>query len=288
MRPRPSCSNNEKSCARIGNPRPRGRLPGPQRDRTAAIRPPLDDHGARTGPSLRSCACRVARSSVALGFRYVERALFARHSFAEIKRMHGQKPLWSPGAWQEYLSAAWLPARCPHVHISRASSGEPPAGRPRTPTIGFACCKFLLVTVPRSLCTLAPYLRPGDFVPLSFASAQADVHALGPGEAQISSAAFERDEPILVCASVAGTTTPSSGAERPNPLKCEAAPRSRGANPRVALFRTASVQTSAILARSSPPSSLSSLILLPASWIPARESRCGSPFPHRGGSGCPN
>ena len=75
--------------------------------------------------------------------------------------MHGQKPLWSPGAWQEYLSAAWLPARCPHVHISRASSGEPPAGRPRTPTTGFASCKFLLVTVPLSLPTLVPFLRPG-------------------------------------------------------------------------------------------------------------------------------
>ena len=144
------CSNNAKSCARIGNPRPRGRSPGPQRDRTAAIRPPLDDHGARTGTSLRSCAYRVARSSVALAFRYVERALFARHSFAEIKRMHGQKPLRSPGAWQQYLSAAWLPARCPHVHTSRASSGEAPAGRPRTPISGFASCKFLLVTVPRS------------------------------------------------------------------------------------------------------------------------------------------
>src|SRR5258706_15860126 len=75
--------------------------------------------------------------------------------------MHGQKPLWSPGAWQEYLSAAWLPARCPHVHISRASSGEPPAGRPRTPTTGFASCRFLLVTVPLSLPTLVPFLRPG-------------------------------------------------------------------------------------------------------------------------------
>jgi hypothetical protein len=42
---------------------------------------------------------------------YEDRALLPRHSFAEMKRMHGQKPLWSPGAWQEYLSAAWLPAR---------------------------------------------------------------------------------------------------------------------------------------------------------------------------------
>jgi len=112
--------------------------------------------------------------------RYEERALFPRHSFAEMKRMHGQKPLRSPGAWQEYLSAAWLPARCPHVHTSRASSGEAPAGRPRTPISGFASCKFLLVTVPRSLCTLAPFSRPGDFVPLSFASAQANVQAPSP------------------------------------------------------------------------------------------------------------
>jgi hypothetical protein len=32
----------------------------------------------------------VALHCFALGFRYVDRALFARHSFAEIKRMHGQ------------------------------------------------------------------------------------------------------------------------------------------------------------------------------------------------------
>jgi len=45
--------------------------------------------------------------------------------------MHGQKPLWSPGAWQEYLSAAWTPARCPQVHTSRASSGVTWTPRPR-------------------------------------------------------------------------------------------------------------------------------------------------------------
>ena len=33
-------------------------------------------------------------------------ALLPRHSFAERNRMQGQKPLWSPGAWQEYFSAA--------------------------------------------------------------------------------------------------------------------------------------------------------------------------------------
>jgi len=38
-------------------------------------------------------AVAVAPHFFALGLRYVERALFARHSFAEIKRMHGQKPL---------------------------------------------------------------------------------------------------------------------------------------------------------------------------------------------------
>jgi hypothetical protein len=32
----------------------------------------------------------VALHFFALGFGYVDRALVARHSFAEIKRMHGQ------------------------------------------------------------------------------------------------------------------------------------------------------------------------------------------------------
>ena len=85
-----------------------------------------------------------------LRIRYEERALFPRHSLAEMKRMHGQKPLRSPGAWHEYLSAAWLPARCPHVHITRASSGEAAAGRPRTPATCFGFGKFLLATVPLS------------------------------------------------------------------------------------------------------------------------------------------
>jgi hypothetical protein len=159
--------------------------------------PLVDDRGAQAGTSLRSCARQVARSPLAVAlrffaraFRYVDRALFARHSFAEINRMHGQKPLWSPGAWQEYLSAAWLPARCPHVHISRASSGEGLAGRPRTPISGFASCKFLLVTVPRSLCTLAPFSRPGDFVPLSFAFARPDVHAPEPGGGSVFQRCF--------------------------------------------------------------------------------------------------
>ncbi len=70
--------------------------------------------------------------------------------------MHGQKPLWSPAAWHEYLSAAWLPARCPHVHISRASSGEMTTPRPR-PARGLASCN-LLATVPRSLSPQAPFL----------------------------------------------------------------------------------------------------------------------------------
>ncbi len=75
-----------------------------------------------------------------------------------MKRMHGQKPLRSPGAWHEYLSAAWLVARCPHVHISRASSGEAAAGRPRIPATCFGFGKFLLATVPLFV---VPSLRPG-------------------------------------------------------------------------------------------------------------------------------
>jgi len=112
---------------------------------------------------------------------YKDCALFPRHSFAEIKRMHGQKPLWSPGAWHEYLSTAWLPARCPQVHISRASSGEAAAGRPRTLAAGFVSCKFLLVTVPLSLCTPGAILaRPRDVVPHSLASAQVNIKAPEP------------------------------------------------------------------------------------------------------------
>jgi hypothetical protein len=91
--------------------------------------------------------------SFARTFCYEERALFPRHSFAEMKRMHGQKPLWSPGAWQEYLSTAWLLARCPQVHRSRACAGVTIARRPRVPIVGFASCKFLVVTVPLPLRT---------------------------------------------------------------------------------------------------------------------------------------
>jgi hypothetical protein len=87
----------------------------------------------------------------AVRVRYEERALLARHSFAERKRMQGQKPLRFPGAWQEYLSAAWTPARCPHVHRTRANSGEIRAARPRPATAGLAFRNFLLVTVPLSL-----------------------------------------------------------------------------------------------------------------------------------------
>src|SRR4029077_12263317 len=81
---------------------------------------------------------------------YEARALFPRHSFTERKRMHGQKPLWSPGAWHEYLSAAWLPALCPQVHFSFASSGENTTPRPRPRPAGLASCVLLLVTVPHS------------------------------------------------------------------------------------------------------------------------------------------
>src|SRR5713226_8764461 len=109
-----------------------------------------------------SLLVRVSSQQITIGdggallsarFCYEDRALLARHSFADRKRMHGQKPLWSPGAWQEYLSAAWLPARCPQVHISRASSGETRAPRPRPATAGLASCNFLLVTVSLSLRT---------------------------------------------------------------------------------------------------------------------------------------
>jgi len=41
-----------------------------------------------------------------------------------MKRMHGQKPLSSPGAWQEYLNATWLLARCPQEQSSRPSFDE--------------------------------------------------------------------------------------------------------------------------------------------------------------------
>lgn len=95
----------------------------------------------------------LARSSC-----YEERALLPRHSFAEMKRMHGQKPLWSPGAWQEYLCTAWLLARCPQVHNSRACAGETTAARPRV-----LVARFLLVTVPLPLSTLSIALPPHGF-----------------------------------------------------------------------------------------------------------------------------
>jgi hypothetical protein len=79
--------------------------------------------------------------------RYEALALLPRHSFAERKRMQGQKPLWSPGAWQEYFSAAWLLARCPQVHISRACSGVARTPRPRTATTVFPFSDFMLFTV---------------------------------------------------------------------------------------------------------------------------------------------
>jgi len=72
-----------------------------------------DVHAADAGASLCAWARQVKQSSSAMasGFFarklcYEERAFAPRHSFAEMKRMHGQKPLWSPGAWQEYLCTA--------------------------------------------------------------------------------------------------------------------------------------------------------------------------------------
>jgi len=117
--------------------------------------------------SFSACASsgRAIIAVAALGFparrsSYEDRALFPRHSFAEMKRMHGQKPLWSPGAWQEYLCTAWLLARCPQVHSSRACAGETTAARPRVPITCFASCRFLLVTVPLPLSTLGIALPP--------------------------------------------------------------------------------------------------------------------------------
>ena len=139
-------------------------------------------------------------------FCYEDRALFPRHSFAEINRMHGQKPLRSPGAWHEYLSAAWLPARCPHVHITRASSVEAAAGRPRTPATCFGFGKFLLATVPLSLYPRYHSCARG-FVPLSLALARANIKAPKPcsGLGFLGSL-FDRDESTLVRTYVALTT----------------------------------------------------------------------------------
>jgi len=57
----------------------------------------FDACGAHAGASPYTRSCRTTRSSMAMalqffarGFRYSDRALFPRHSLAEIKRMHGQ------------------------------------------------------------------------------------------------------------------------------------------------------------------------------------------------------
>ena len=55
----PSCSNNAKSCARIGNPRRRGLWPRRQRRKATAIRPAAGCPRAHAGTSLCACACRV-------------------------------------------------------------------------------------------------------------------------------------------------------------------------------------------------------------------------------------
>jgi len=106
----------------------------------------------RLGAAVES-SVQAAQQFVPLRIHYEAFALLPRHSFAERKRMQGQKPLWSPGAWQEYFSAAWLEARCPHVHISRACSGVARTPRPRTATTVFPFSDFMLFTVPRSLYT---------------------------------------------------------------------------------------------------------------------------------------
>ena len=121
----------------------------------------------------------VALSFFVRRIRYEAFALLPRHSFAERNRMQRQKPLWSPGAWQEYFSAAWLLARCPHVHISRACSGVARTPRPRTATTVFPFSDFMLFTVPRSLYTSWQSFSAGG--PHSVASELADsqVSSLG-------------------------------------------------------------------------------------------------------------
>jgi hypothetical protein len=74
--------------------------------------------------------------------------------------MHGQKPLWAPGAWQEYFSAAWLLAGCLQVHFSRAMAGETFAAWPRPATFELPFRELLLVTVPHSFCTRGAYHAP--------------------------------------------------------------------------------------------------------------------------------
>src|SRR5260370_6410408 len=44
MQPRPTSSNNAKSCARIGKPRPLGRSPNPRQRRTTAIQILITSH----------------------------------------------------------------------------------------------------------------------------------------------------------------------------------------------------------------------------------------------------
>src|SRR5260370_38392303 len=125
-----------------------------------------DNGGASLGVCASSGRAIIAAMDLAFPARrscYEEGGLLPRHSFAEMKRMHGQKPLWSPGGWQEYLCTAWLLARWPQVHSSRACAGETTAARPRARITGFASCKFLLVTVPLPLSTLGIAFPPHGF-----------------------------------------------------------------------------------------------------------------------------
>jgi hypothetical protein len=39
--------------------------------------------------------------------------------------MHGQKSLWSPGAWQAYFLPACLLARCPQEHTNSIFCSRP-------------------------------------------------------------------------------------------------------------------------------------------------------------------
>src|SRR6267378_4635981 len=72
----------------------------------------------------------------ALGIHWGGNGLLPCDAFLGMKRMHGQYPLWLPGAWQEYFHTTWLLARCPQEQSSRPRVGEAPASRPGTSAAG--------------------------------------------------------------------------------------------------------------------------------------------------------
>src|SRR5436309_723326 len=124
--------------------------------------------------------------------------------------MQGQKPLWSPGAWQEYFSAAWLEARCPQVHISRACSGVARTPRPRTATTDFPFSDFILFN---SSCIVHPVTIVQHWgSPYSFASEPADSQAPIPGDIGFQGRAL-RGATSLVCSCLAISTTKSNSSD---------------------------------------------------------------------------